>query len=61
VQSALASAYANAKTEAESEGLTSVSLDEILALSGIAPNLSGELKRGREERTGRTGGGFCCC
>ncbi len=44
-QAALASAYANAKSAAASEGLTHVSLDEILAASGIAPNLAGELGR----------------
>jgi len=44
-QAALASAYASAKSEAQEEGLSSVSLAEILALSGIAPNLSQQLGR----------------
>jgi hypothetical protein len=44
-QAALAAAYAQAEASAESEGLSNVSLNEIMAASGIPPNLSGELGR----------------
>jgi len=42
---ALAAAYANAKASAEEQGLTNVSLNLILAASGIPPNTSPQLGR----------------
>jgi len=44
-QAALASAYAGAKANAEAQGLTNVSLNLILAASGIPPNTAGEFAR----------------
>jgi hypothetical protein len=44
-EAALAELYAEAKSEAESEGLTNVTLDFILAYAGLPPNLSAELGR----------------
>jgi hypothetical protein len=44
-EAALAELYAETKSEAESEGLTNVTLDFILAYAGIPPNLSAELGR----------------
>jgi hypothetical protein len=44
-QTALAEIYAESKSEAESEGLTDVTLNLILAANGIPPNLSAELGR----------------
>ncbi len=44
-EAALAELYAESKSEAESEGLTDVTPDLILAANGIAPNLSPELGR----------------
>jgi hypothetical protein len=44
-QAALASAYAGAKANAESQGLTNVSLNLILAASGIPPNTADEFGR----------------
>ena len=44
-EAALAEIYAAAKSEAEAEGLTNVTLDFILAYAGIPPNLSAELGR----------------
>ena len=44
-QAALASAYAGAKANAESQGLTNVSPNLILAASGIPPNTAGEFGR----------------
>jgi hypothetical protein len=44
-EAALAELYAEAKSEAEQEGLTNVTLDFILAYAGIPPNLSAELGR----------------
>jgi hypothetical protein len=44
-EAALAELYAAAKSEAQSAGLTNVSLDFILAYSGLPPNLSAELGR----------------
>jgi hypothetical protein len=44
-QAALASAYAGAKANAESQGLTDVSLNLILAASGIPPNTADEFGR----------------
>jgi hypothetical protein len=44
-QTALAEIYAESKSEAESDGLTNVTLPLILAANGIPPNLSAELGR----------------
>jgi hypothetical protein len=44
-QAALQAAYASAKTSAEAQGLTNVTLDLILAASGIPPNTSAQLGR----------------
>jgi hypothetical protein len=44
-QAALQAAYASAKSSAESQGLTNVTLDLILAASGIPPNTSMQLGR----------------
>jgi hypothetical protein len=44
-QAALQAAYASAKSSAESQGLTNVTLDLILAASGIPPNTSTQLGR----------------
>jgi hypothetical protein len=44
-QTALAQVYASAKADAESEGLTNVTLNLIMAASGIPPNTSAELAR----------------
>ena len=44
-QAALNQAYANAKTSAEQQGLTNVTLDLILAASGIPPDTSAQLAR----------------
>jgi hypothetical protein len=44
-EAALAAAYASAKTSAEQQGLTNVTLVLILAASGIPPNTSVELGR----------------
>jgi hypothetical protein len=44
-QAALAQVYASAKADAESEGLTNVTLNLIMAASGIPPNTSAELAR----------------
>ena len=42
-QAALQAAYASAKASAEQQGLTNVTLDLILAASGIPPDTSGQL------------------
>jgi hypothetical protein len=42
---ALAEIYAEAKSEAESQGLTNVTLDLILTANGIPPNMAAELGR----------------
>jgi hypothetical protein len=42
---ALAQVYAAAKSEAEAEGVTNVSLNLVMTANGIPPNLSGELGR----------------
>jgi len=44
-QAALLAIYAEAKSAAESEGLSNVSLDFVLAFAGIPPNLSAEVGR----------------
>ena len=44
-EAALASAYAGAKANAEAQGLTNVSLDLILAASGIPPSTAAEFGR----------------
>jgi len=44
-EAALAEIYASAKASAESQGLTNVSLDLILAANGIPPDTSAELGR----------------
>jgi hypothetical protein len=44
-QAALAAAYASAKASAESQGLTNVTLDLILAASGIPPDTAAQLGR----------------
>jgi hypothetical protein len=44
-EAALAELYAAAKSEAQAEGLTNVSLEFILAYAGIPPNLAAELGR----------------
>jgi hypothetical protein len=44
-QAALQAAYASAKTSAEQQGMTNVTLDLILAASGIPPNTSAQLGR----------------
>jgi len=44
-QAALEAAYASAKSAAEQQGLTNVTLDLILAASGIPPNTAAELGR----------------
>jgi hypothetical protein len=44
-EAALAELYAAARSEAEADGLTDVSLDFVLAYSGIPPDLSAELGR----------------
>jgi ATP-dependent Clp protease ATP-binding subunit ClpA len=44
-QAALAQVYQQAQSEAQSEGLTNVTLQEILAASGIPPNTYAELGR----------------
>ena len=44
-QAALQAAYANAKASAEQQGLTNVSLDLILAASGVPQDTAGELGR----------------
>lgn len=45
VEAALAEIYASAKASAESQGLTNVTLDLILAANGIPPDTSAELGR----------------
>ena len=42
---ALAQIYAAAKSEAEAQGITNVSLNLVMTANGIPPNLSGELGR----------------
>jgi hypothetical protein len=44
-QSALAQIYASAKASAQSQGVTNVTLNLILAANGIPPNMSAELGR----------------
>ena len=44
-QTALAQIYAASKSEAESDGLSNVTLDLILAANGIPPNLAAEVGR----------------
>jgi hypothetical protein len=44
-QQALAQIYASAKNDARAAGLNNVTLDEVLAVNGISPNLSGEVGR----------------
>ena len=44
-QVALQAAYANAKASAEQQGLTNVTLDLILAASGVPPDTAAELGR----------------
>ena len=44
-QAALAEAYAGAKESADAQGLTNVTLDEVLAASGIPPNTVAEFGR----------------
>jgi len=44
-QAALTEIYAEAKSEAEQEGLTNVTLNLILAANGIPPNMSAEVGR----------------
>jgi hypothetical protein len=44
-EAALASAYAGAKANAEAQGLTNVSLDLVLAASGIPPDTAAEFGR----------------
>jgi hypothetical protein len=44
-QAALSEIYAEAKSEAEQEGLTNVTLNLVLAANGIPPNMSAEVGR----------------
>jgi hypothetical protein len=44
-QQAIAEIYASAKADAKAAGLNNVTLEEVLALNGISPDLSGEVGR----------------